>query len=128
MHFDEGMRSAAVEFLRADLQTGLRQGSFSYSDEQVALELFISVTLGALRSVVEGRAASDRGSRTAEMTLLALGVSASDAAHFAYLPLPEPIPLAEEPPVRRRGRPHPFWLKSRRSVVVVARRLYAQNR
>jgi AcrR family transcriptional regulator len=104
MHFDEGMRSAAVEFLRADLQAGLRQGSFTYSDEQVALELFVSVSLGALRSVVEGRAAADRGSKTAEMTLLALGVSASDAAHFAYLPLPEPIPLAEEPPVRR-GRP-----------------------
>lgn len=105
MHFDEGMRSAAIEFLRADLHTGLRQGSFSFSDEQVALELFVSVTLGGLRSVVEGRAAPDRGSKMAEMTLLALGVSAAEAAHFAYLPLPEPIPLAEEPPVRRRGRP-----------------------
>lgn len=105
MHFDEGMRSAAIEFLRADLQAGLRQGSFNYSDEQVALELFVSVTLGGLRSVVEGRAAPDRGSKMAEMTLLALGVSTVQAKQFANLPLPEPIALVEEPPARRRGRP-----------------------
>ena len=105
MHFDTGMRSAAIEFLRADLQAGLRQGSFSYSDEQVALELFVSVSLGALRSVVEGRAAVDRGSKTAEMTLRALGVSAAEAAHFANLPLPEPASAEEVAPVKRRGRP-----------------------
>lgn len=105
MHFDQGMRSAAIEFLRADLQTGLRQGAFSYTDEQVALELFVSVTLGGLRSVVEGRAAPDRASKTAEMTLRALGVSAAEAAHFANLPLPEALPPVEEPLVRRRGRP-----------------------
>ena len=105
MHFDEGMRSAAIEFLRADLQAGLAQGSFNYSDEQVALELFVSVTLGGLRSVVEGRAAPDRGNKMAEMTLMALGVSGADARHFANLPLPGPMPLAEAPAARRRGRP-----------------------
>ncbi|MBF7730466.1 TetR/AcrR family transcriptional regulator [Pseudomonas sp. N040] len=105
MHFDEGMRSAAIEFLRADLQAGLRQGAFSYSDEQVALELFISITLGGLRSVVEGRAAPDRASKTAEMTLRALGVPAEAARYFAFLPLPEAKALVEATPVRRRGRP-----------------------
>jgi AcrR family transcriptional regulator len=102
MHFDEGMRSAAIEFLRADLHTGLRQGSFSFSDEQVALELFVSVTLGGLRSVVEGRATADRGSKMAEMTLMALGVSAADARHFANLPLPLETPAASSVPVRRK--------------------------
>lgn len=105
MHFDEGMRSAGIEFLRADLQAGLRQGAFSYSDEQVALEMYISVMLGGLRSVVEGRAAPDRASQTAEITLRALGVSAEDARHFASLPLPQPKPLKDETPLRRRGRP-----------------------
>lgn len=105
MHFDEGMRSAGIEFLRADLQAGLRQGAFSYSDEQVALEMYISVMLGGLRSVVEGRAAPDRASQTAEITLRALGVAAEDARHFATLPLPQPRPLPEQAPRRGRGRP-----------------------
>jgi AcrR family transcriptional regulator len=105
MHFDEGMRSAGIEFLRADLEAGLEQGAFSYRDEQVALEMFLSVMLGALRSVVEGRAAADRASQTAEILLRALGVPAEQAQHFASLPLPQPKPLAEAPPVRRRGRP-----------------------
>ncbi len=105
MHFDEGMRSASIEFLRADLQAGLSQGEFSYSDEQVALEMFLSVTLGSLRSVVEGRAAADRASQAAEITLRALGVSLEQARHFATLPLPQPKPLAQAELPRRRGRP-----------------------
>lgn len=105
MHFDQSMRSAAIEYLRADLQAGLRAGLFSYADEQVALELFVSVTLGALRSVVERRAAADRGSRTAEMTLRALGVPAEDALRYSRLPLPSGDGSPESAVPRRRGRP-----------------------
>lgn len=104
MHFDAGMRSAGIEFLRADLQAGVNQGAFSFSDEQVALELYISVMLGALRSVVEGRAAPDRASQTAEITLRALGVTAAEARHFANLPLPQVKSAAQETPPSRRGR------------------------
>lgn len=105
MHFDVGMRSAAIEFLRADLHAGVRQSAFNFSDEQVALEVFISATLSGLRSVVEGRAKADRASKTAELALRALGVSAADALHFSTLPLPQPRPVADAAPARRRGRP-----------------------
>ena len=105
MHFDMNMRSTAIEFLRADLQTGVAQGAFSYSDEQVALEFFLSATLSGLRSVVEGRAKQNRASQTAELALRALGVSAADALHFSTLPLPQPRAVEAVTPGRRRGRP-----------------------
>lgn len=89
MHYAEGMRTALAAHVRHDLQIGQMQGDFHYLNEDVALTLVVSATLGAMASVVEGIEVEQLDRIMAEMILLALGVPAKKAKQVASLPMPE---------------------------------------
>lgn len=88
IHFDQAMRSRLADHVLGDLREGLRVGIFAYVDEGVALDIVLSCTTGAMRSVVEGRAVAEHDLRVAEMVLQALGVTPARARKIAGKPLP----------------------------------------
>jgi len=88
IHYDQGIRSVVAANVRNDLQIGLRQGSFVYSDEEVALALVVSCAVGAMQSIVDGQRIIDHDIKLAEMVLKALGLSANEAHRVATLSLP----------------------------------------
>ncbi|EJM77352.1 TetR/AcrR family transcriptional regulator [Pseudomonas sp. GM55] len=88
IHFDQAMRSRLATHVMSDLREGLRAGTFAYQDEGIALDLVVSCTTGAMRSVVEGRAVVEHDVRVAEMILQALGVTPAKARKIAAKPLP----------------------------------------
>lgn len=88
IHFDQAMRSRLATHVMSDLREGLRAGTLAYEDEGVALDLVLSCTTGAMRSVVEGRAVVEHDVRVAEMILQALGVTPARARKIAGKPLP----------------------------------------
>ncbi|CEI20837.1 transcriptional regulator [Pseudomonas aeruginosa] len=88
VHFDRAMRSKIANYVLADLRAGAEEGALTYSDECIALDLVVSCTLGAMRSVVEGRSASGHDTQVAEMVLKALGASAAKARKLAQQELP----------------------------------------
>ena len=79
IHFDQAVRSRLADHVLGDLREGLRAGTFAYEDEGVALDIVLSCTTGAMRSVVEGRAVAEHDLRVAEMVLQALGVTPARA-------------------------------------------------
>ena len=88
IHFDRAMRSRLADHVLGDLREGLRAGMFAYEDEGVALDIVLSCTTGAMRSVVEGRAVAEHDLRVAEMVLQALGVTPARARKIAGKRLP----------------------------------------
>lgn len=88
VRYAEGMRSALADNLRADLQLGSQQGDFAYADEEIAMSLVLSATLGAMTAVIEGHVADRHDMIIAEMILRALGVSVQKAKRIACLPMP----------------------------------------
>lgn len=88
IHFDQAMRSRLADHVLGDLREGLRAGTLAYADEGVALDIVLSCTTGAMRSVVEGRAVAEHDLRVAEMILQALGVTPARARKIAGKPLP----------------------------------------
>ncbi|MEH8015761.1 TetR/AcrR family transcriptional regulator [Rheinheimera muenzenbergensis] len=106
-HYDSRMRTAVADNLRRDLQLGLQQGCFHYRSEAIALALVASATTGMMTAILDGYDQPDGDAQLAEMLLLALGVTASEADRIAYqaLPLSEQAPADANPKKRRRGRP-----------------------
>lgn len=90
IHFDKGIRSIVAAYVRSDLQMGLKEGAFVYSDEEVALALVVSCAIGAMNSIVEGLGVVDHDIKLAEMVLKALGLDSIEANRIAHLPLPKP--------------------------------------
>ncbi|MHC8367236.1 TetR/AcrR family transcriptional regulator [Pseudomonas sp. ZT5P21] len=88
IHFDQAMRSRLAGHVLDDLREGVRAGTFAYRDEGVALDIVFSCTIGAMRSVVEGRAVAEHDLRVAEMILQALGATPARARRIACKPLP----------------------------------------
>ena len=88
IHSDQTMRSRLAAHVLGDLREGLRAGTFAYEDEGIALDIVLSCTTGAMRSVVEGRAVAEHDLRVAEMVLQALGVTPARARKIAGKPLP----------------------------------------
>jgi AcrR family transcriptional regulator len=89
IHYAEGMRSAHAAYVRNDLQIGFEQGDLNYTDVNVAMGLVVAVTVSAMTNIVEGRSIEGHDSVIAEMILLALGASADQAKHIAYLSMPQ---------------------------------------
>ncbi|HET8731328.1 MAG TPA: TetR/AcrR family transcriptional regulator [Moraxellaceae bacterium] len=107
MRYAEGMRTALAAHVRHDLQVGQLQGDFHYVDEDIALTMVVSATLGAMASIVEGMRVEHLDSIMAEMILLALGVTAKKAKQVANLPMPAVVaPEADsaQPPATRTRR------------------------
>lgn len=88
IHSDQAMRSRLTAHVLGDLRDGLRAGTFAYEDEGIALDMVVSCTTGAMRSVVEGRVVAEHDQRVAEMILKALGVTPAKARKVAGKPLP----------------------------------------
>lgn len=107
LRYDSKINTAVAGNLRRDLQSGLRQGSLHYSNEDTALVLVVSATTGMLAALLDGHAQPDCDVLLAEMLLLGLGVNAAEAKRIARLPLPEVTPLSSAPTAekRKRGRP-----------------------
>jgi AcrR family transcriptional regulator len=88
IHSDQAMRSRLAAHVLGDLRDGLRAGTFAYEDEGIALDMVVSCTTGAMRSVVEGRTVAEHDLLVAEMILKALGVTPAKAKRIASRPLP----------------------------------------
>lgn len=88
VHFDQAMRSNIASYVLADLRAGKEEGALHYSDEGIALDLLVSCTLGAMRSVVEGRSIDEHDVLVAEMVLKALGATPARARKLARQELP----------------------------------------
>ena len=88
IHSDQAMLSRLAAHVLGDLRDGLRAGTFAYEDEGIALDMVVSCTTGAMRSVVEGRVVAEHDQRVAEMILKALGVTPAKAKRIADKPLP----------------------------------------
>ncbi len=91
IHYDQAIRSGMAVYVRHDLQTGFEQGDFSYVDVEIAMALVVSAAVGAITAIIEGRSVPQHDSIIAEMILLALGASAQQAKHIAYLSMPQPL-------------------------------------
>jgi AcrR family transcriptional regulator len=88
IHLDQAMRSRLADHVLDDLRQGLLEGTLSFEDEGVALDMVVSCTTGAMRSVVEGRTVTEHDVRVTEMILKALGAPPARARKIASLPLP----------------------------------------
>lgn len=88
IHLDQAMRSRLADRVLDDLREGHREGALTFEEEGIALDMVVSCTTGAMRSVVEGRAVAEHDVRVAEMILKALGVTPARAKKIAGLPLP----------------------------------------
>ncbi|QMV65706.1 TetR/AcrR family transcriptional regulator [Pseudomonas berkeleyensis] len=89
VHFDQAMRSKIAGYVLADLRAGAEEGTLTYEDEGIALDLVVSCTLGAMRSAVEGRSTTEHDARVAEMILKALGATPARARKLARQALPD---------------------------------------
>lgn len=78
------LRSRSSAYLRADLQLGARQGSFTVKIDSFLVDMFGSMVLTALFSRLSGEAGADAGSRVAELQLRMLGVPAAKAKKAAW--------------------------------------------
>jgi AcrR family transcriptional regulator len=88
IHLDQAMRSRLADRLLDDLREGRREGGLTFEEEGIALDMVVSCTTGAMRSVVEGRAVAEHDVRVAEMILKALGVTPARTRKITGLPLP----------------------------------------
>jgi AcrR family transcriptional regulator len=87
-NFDQAIRSRLATHVLSDLREGLREGAFTFEDEGIAMDIVVSCTTGAMRSVVEGRAVTGHDVQVAEMVLKALGATPARARKIASLALP----------------------------------------
>lgn len=105
--YDKHIRSIVAKNLRGDLELGKRQGLFCYKNEEIAMALVASVTMGAIIAILDGLDHPEYDVTIAEMVLLSLGVTPEKANLIANLKLPEPKQDVSqtEPMKRKRGRP-----------------------
>lgn len=78
------LRESVVTYLRADLQRGVSQGAFTVQIDDMLIDTFASMTMGALFGRLEGNVGRDAGSRVSELQLRMLGVSPERAHAVAW--------------------------------------------
>ncbi|HBO3116990.1 TPA: TetR/AcrR family transcriptional regulator [Pseudomonas aeruginosa] len=88
VRLDQAIRSKIANHVLADLRAGIKEGAFSYVDENIALDLVVSCGVGGMRAVVEGRQVEDHDIKVAEMVLKALGTTPARARKLAQQKLP----------------------------------------
>lgn len=86
------LRKRSNDYLRADLQRGVRQGSFTVKIDAFLIDTYASMLLTALFGRLSGDAGKDAGSRVAELQLRMLGVPAAKARKVAWRKI-EPLKL-----------------------------------
>lgn len=80
----------ASQYLRRDLELGVRQGVFVGPVDDFLLNAFLSMSAMALVARLSGEAGVDAGSRIAELQLRMLGVPVALAHEVAWRPLDRP--------------------------------------
>jgi AcrR family transcriptional regulator len=78
------LRAEVLAFVRADLELGARQGSFTTPIDEFVAGTHGAMTLSTLYSRLEGLAGLDAGPRVAELQLLMLGVTPDRAREAAW--------------------------------------------
>jgi len=78
------LRKVSNEYLKADLQRGVRQGVFTVSIDRFLINTYSSMLLSALQGRLSGDAGKDAGSRVAELQLRMLGVPPAKAKKAAW--------------------------------------------
>jgi AcrR family transcriptional regulator len=91
--FFPALRRSVVGYVRADLERGAKQGSFTATIDDVTVDLFASMTMIAVFGRLKSGSPPDIAARTAEMQLRMLGVPPKRAAKAAWRTLP---PLVED--------------------------------
>jgi AcrR family transcriptional regulator len=98
--FDE-LRHNVTNYLRADLQLGVRQGVITAEIDDFLIDTFAAMALNALFGQLQGVFASDAGSRVAELQLRMLGVPPDTARQVAWRDIAQPalqlVPLLRPP-------------------------------
>lgn len=89
--YDQNIRSTVVNSLRSDLQLGVAQGDFEVANEDIAMRMVSSSTMGVMTAVLDGCQPEQVDSIAAESILLSLGMEKNDAKRVAYLSLPAPF-------------------------------------
>lgn len=84
----QDLREGVIGYLRADLQRGVSQGAFTTEIDEVLIDTFASMTMGALFSRLHGDFGPESGSRVAELQLRMLGVPADRAKAAAWREIP----------------------------------------
>jgi AcrR family transcriptional regulator len=83
------MRDGMIAYLRADLQQGVDQGAFTVVLDDLLIDTFASMTMGALAGRLRGDFGPDAGSRVSELQLRMLGVAPEQARRSAWRDLPQ---------------------------------------
>lgn len=86
------LRRDASAYARADLERGVRAGTFDADVDDFFVALFVATVLTALDLRLRGEAGPEAGSKVAEQQLRMLGVPAERAHALAWRPL-EPLRL-----------------------------------
>jgi AcrR family transcriptional regulator len=84
------LRHNVTNYLRADLQLGVRQGVIMAEIDDFLIDTFAAMALNALFGQLQGVFQSDAGSRVAELQLRMLGVSPDQAREIAWREIPRP--------------------------------------
>ena len=119
---DTDGQNMLLDFVRRDLQEGMRRGRFREMPMSLALNMVSGAVIGAIHCMLKPTCEPDFAEMSAAAALRALGVAAQTAAAVAYKPLqpitafPEGLlaetsPVADDPvaklhepePQRRRG-------------------------
>jgi len=82
------LREGVISYLRADLQRGVTQGVFTTEIDEVLIDTFASMTLGALFGRLQGTHGPEAVCRVAELQLRMLGVPAAQARAAAWREIP----------------------------------------
>ena len=82
------LRGNVVNYLRADLLRGRRQGAFTVEIDGFLIDTFIAMMTAALFGRLHGTVGPEAGSKTAELQLRMLGVSPKRAKAAAWRKLP----------------------------------------
>ena len=81
------LHEGVLTYLRADLERGARQGSFQVTVDEVLIDTFASMTLGAVYGRIQGTLDDQAGARVAELQLRMLGVPPDQARAVAWRPI-----------------------------------------
>jgi AcrR family transcriptional regulator len=97
-------RSAAYEFLPADLKAGQASGAFIAMPVEVAVDVVKGACLVAIDRMVHARTSKDYPDRIAATVLRALGVPAAEADRLTARALPKLVPAPDSLLARVQAR------------------------
>jgi len=86
--FFHDLRGGVVNYLRADLQLGVRQGVITAEVSDFLIETFVAMAMNALFGQLQGEFGADAGSQVAELQLRMLGVPPEAAREVAWRDIP----------------------------------------